>query len=413
MRSIHSNWRFNKAGQGCFYNGQIEYYKEKYFNFVYDCGTVSKREHLRSEIKKLHGFQNPRLNILTISHLDADHVNLVGELLGPIHCDTVILPYLSRLERLFVLFKHEEAEEEGDYLEFLSNPVLYVFKYNVKRVILIQGDNEDRSENNVPDLPNDDNPEDPVRIQFADIPTGQLTIEQEELRTDPRVRICKDKGRFFVTRCWEFYYYNKRQDDAVVNKFREWLENRFYITIGNAGLSKDQFELVMNDLERVKRLRKQFKDVFESHNSTGLTVMHSPFYSTSFELTIKRNKKHSREWIDAFEYELINKEMRCPTLLNADTNLHDINYPNYIVSNLPYIRVFQVPHHGSKNNWSVEGIRSLSFCQLVINFGWGNRFGHPGYQVLDDIKRRDAWEKRNNTQLKSFEYSIFLYWTTS
>jgi len=76
------------------------------------------------------------------------------------------------------------------------------------------------------------------------------------------------------------------------------------------------------------------------------------------------------------------------TLLTGDVSLNQINNSLYIKSNQENICVFQVPHHGSAKGWDTAylGIFSnRSTTDAIINFGYGNHYGHPKSLVLESL----------------------------
>ena len=118
MKSVRAHFRFNKAGQGCFYTGWFQSEKN-HFSLVYDCGTDSTSQYLENEIRKFKTLlltkNNNRLNLLIISHFDKDHVNKIDELLKDISgVDQVILPYLLPKERMWLYFTDENIDRSEE-----------------------------------------------------------------------------------------------------------------------------------------------------------------------------------------------------------------------------------------------------------------------------------------------------------
>ncbi|MBP7555389.1 MAG: hypothetical protein KA821_03965 [Chitinophagaceae bacterium] len=408
---MQSYWRFNKVGQGCFYTGTIKVDEQHVFNFIYDCGTLSERQFIRGEIRCLKLLQlgsEYKLDVLTLSHLDADHVNMCKELLDSgVHCKRAILPYLSLVERLMVFLKQPQIAYTNDYISFCEDPVTYLKGLGVQEIILIQGSEEPlAADNPLEERPEEEGQNDGglYSDDFVSISQNQLNPEQTLLSQVSGVRICRDMGRIKVDSEWEFFYYNKRMARFNIESFKAFLEKELSVEIDSAGLDDSQIRgLFRLPADKLTAIKKEFKKKFKNLNSTGLTVLHGPVRG---EWEYGRTRRR----IGFYRHEV-----RCrgqlgkglgKTLLNGDINLSDINYPKEIQENLQNTIVFQVPHHGAKRNWNAAPISNLYRSQMVINFGWGNRFGHPGLPVIADIKNRWGWKKRMNTQKKSFSYLI-------
>ena len=85
------------------------------------------------------------------------------------------------------------------------------------------------------------------------------------------------------------------------------------------------------------------------------------------------------------------------TLLFGDTSINPnnnpITFPQAFKDKLANVRIVQVPHHGSSKNWNLAEFESLNigknnFFVAVCNFGYGNKFGHPSHQVLEDLSSK-------------------------
>lgn len=88
---------FHPIGQGAFYSERHEN-----FNIVYDCGNW-KNTKLADRVVKQSFNTTDEIDILFISHFDADHVNKIDTL--KTHCKkikTVVLPLLHKNEKLFL-----------------------------------------------------------------------------------------------------------------------------------------------------------------------------------------------------------------------------------------------------------------------------------------------------------------------
>jgi glyoxylase-like metal-dependent hydrolase (beta-lactamase superfamily II) len=74
---------------------------------------------------------------LIISHLHDDHISGLNILLNKARVDTVILPYLSPIERLMVALRNVNLPQW--LYDFWSDPITFLIEKGVNRVILVGG----------------------------------------------------------------------------------------------------------------------------------------------------------------------------------------------------------------------------------------------------------------------------------
>lgn len=89
-------------GQGIFSAQIIRGPEEKYV-CVYDCGSTNGSKNIPTYVKDLDKKADGKIDLLVISHFDADHVNGVKELDKIFKIEKIIIPYLSRQERILFL----------------------------------------------------------------------------------------------------------------------------------------------------------------------------------------------------------------------------------------------------------------------------------------------------------------------
>ncbi|WP_159098072.1 MBL fold metallo-hydrolase [Parazoarcus communis] len=107
------------------------------FKIAFDCGSVN-REHLRQGIDAL---EDRAVDILFISHLDADHVNGIDLLLSKVDVDTVVLPCLDPLNMTAIVCEElNRGGIPGGLKNFLRNPATWFADRGVKRVLFLSRD---------------------------------------------------------------------------------------------------------------------------------------------------------------------------------------------------------------------------------------------------------------------------------
>jgi len=100
---------------------------------IYDCGA-EKRKHLYNIIRDYKNKELPssKVDLLILLHLHDDHVSGLNVLLNGISVDTVILPYLSPIERLMVALRRNDLPLW--FYEFLADPVDFLLEKGVARI---------------------------------------------------------------------------------------------------------------------------------------------------------------------------------------------------------------------------------------------------------------------------------------
>ena len=107
------------------------------FHFVFDCGSINK-EHLRESLNEI---ETRVLDILFISHLDADHVNCIDMLLERMTVETVVLPCLDPLQVTAIVCESLNGSGmTGDFRSFLQSPNAWFAQRGVKQVIYVSRD---------------------------------------------------------------------------------------------------------------------------------------------------------------------------------------------------------------------------------------------------------------------------------
>src|SRR4051812_31918427 len=108
---------FHGVGQGLFSSGAIFSCASgalKY-EWVYDCGALHDQTALYQRLSEFKKLSPPRdrLNLVTLSHFDMDHISGVCELLGYFKVNDLLLPYMPLWKRLLIAFQ-EGIEPTND-----------------------------------------------------------------------------------------------------------------------------------------------------------------------------------------------------------------------------------------------------------------------------------------------------------
>ncbi|MCT4150288.1 MBL fold metallo-hydrolase [Elizabethkingia anophelis] len=416
MRSIEAKFSFFKAGQGSFYGGRI-YYPEtnQVFTVVYDCGTSRFiRGNSQSLNREINNFKNSyfstnnnEIELLFISHLDFDHVSGLKRLLREFRVKNIILPYIEKQYRKFFLASFSDTDAPNDdfslddYILFLENPANFIIqtsedKEDIK-IYFVKSDGIEKLDYQGYDDNNNDSQPDSA------YPRGTPIENAEEYGNTANINFYKNNLQFFIKRDWEFTTYVKNVNQTAINNLHRCLKK----ILGK----RDDENLSLDDLKEIvttkrKKAHTCYTTCIGEINSHGLVLLHGPIrfrhlfgriYSDC-ELNPYGNYYHyNRDFYEHFRNE---NQLFLGTLLFGDTSINPSNnpvsFPLPFKDKLVNVQVVQVPHHGSSENWDFDEFTALNIgdniprwqnhVTAVCNFGYGNRYGHPSHDVLNDLR---------------------------
>jgi len=282
MIQIFFNQKFHGIGQGLFYSGRFDFESERgiksNFNFIYDCGTKSKRTFIEKEIAeyKTLKLQKKVIELLMISHLDSDHVNGLDNLLEDTRTRYVMLPYLSPIERLIISIQGE-APEPPWYFDFLSNPTQYLQNQGVENIIYITRGKD--SEFTPPEKSDfvEFEISDQMKMDFekmSDDNTTRKKTESEDNVSTGNVMFKKDDGPAMLSRIWQFFFFTSQIQTEKINKFLGEVE-KFK---GDESIH----EVIRNKIKRDRLKEIYRKTIIENLNFTSLTCLHGPISQFPF-----------------------------------------------------------------------------------------------------------------------------------
>lgn len=388
---LSGNFQFHPIGQGCFYTGEISLERRGStdFKFVYDCGSNSKTEYLRKEIdvhKK--NILKGTLDLLILSHFDADHVNGVSRLLENIKCRRLVMPYYDPVERLLLLATTDFPDE--NYRAMLEDPIGFFGgeRFDIDEIIVIGGPGEGFAEgqNINPDkVPSKTRSQKELssikKIDFSDdcLSGTEEKRMKELINKEEDAKLNLKKVKFLQqpyaisVNVWEFFFYLKKCENVVLNNFALDVK-----TMMDAA-SMTMREMFRDDnLTEIKKIYRKYYGL--NLNVTSLVTYHGPL----FPLNAKYHRWH---WLP---FHWLGNE-RYGTLLTGDADLggplKNKRVTDHFRNYLDQVCVFQVPHHGSKRCWYFKASGLESFCTYVINHGLGRKH-HPSSEVVHYIKKK-------------------------
>ncbi|MEN6546747.1 MAG: MBL fold metallo-hydrolase [Armatimonadia bacterium] len=389
------------VGHGLFTSCDVHADKD-HFRMVYDCGSKSD---VTKSIGDLVGRSAHGVDLLVVSHFDADHVSGIPELADRCGIRMAWIPYMSPEMRALALLRSAASGEPlppDDVLALMIRPRAELERRNVQ-VFELGGPPEDGAEGTRRRPPANEPPEDGRppkrgREQEPYLPSSD-TLEVTDPRPWPEA----------MSGSTEFAAYSssmvlripQRNDERVLDLFtwtrKEFKKGRSIDDIINNVLSKLSrggalaltalWDASANELttdgviQLLRRLHSgdasDLKKIYEAAmgaNQGSLFLLAQPYWTHRFEMgALSRHRPHHsicfRVWTEYYRTPVVPNAPAGPDCLlwtgdapTATLNklVRDAGSP--LRSKLGHTDIWQVPHHGSK------GSCSCSFCSLLPTF---------------------------------------------
>jgi hypothetical protein len=359
--------KFHPVGQGLFTSGTIIGKSGEKFNFVYDCGTSSARKLLNDAISSLSFSSN--IDLLAISHFDNDHVNGLIKLLNKYRVTTLLLPYLSLEERLFIAFENK-VDVSDALMQFYLDPENYLldkFDDSIEKIVL------------VPSVSNIDG----YFEDFGEGPDDGVFIDIDETyNKNPRVKKLKERGKILYGNFFEFIPYN---DSSVAYKPTKSFKNVI--------IKEREILLKLKRSDEIKaslaRIRDQYDKCFGNtpfeRNVISMFLFAGPrqFHSSTFS-EVGLLRKHDSSYIIWSGYKnciLYTGDGYLNTKLKLDSLVGFFGKKR-----VSRIGCFQVMHHGASGCWHPGVAKVLSPAISVFSSNPDHkRLKHPHAEVVRDF----------------------------
>ena len=375
------------VGQGAFYCERFTDDTTKVVhNIVYDCGACdnSKNEthELSSEIKGLLK-KGDTIDILFISHFDADHVNGIEQLATRYNINKIVLPEITKnLWYIYALGAYcSQFTVMANFANFLNS--------HSKQLVEVGPASEEDSF----ELERDE-------IDITDYNSNKI------LPSGTKIRTGKKTNPFFW--CYIPMNYTKPQTELDALK-----ANLFNIKLPNG---QNLTEEEIKDASIVGKLANEIKDAFTKSkfttNSTSMVVYSGPsiakvnFDHSSLYARIRFHKIWNPL---CYYYPYWSDSTACLYTGDAVLNSKRCNsISGYIRRIKDNIGILQIPHHGSKSNFSVDNFENAFKLELddifcFASYGINNRYRHPSSKVVTDLMLHGA-ERYGVTEEKDSQF---------
>tara|TARA_B100000678_G_scaffold291511_1_gene308879 strand:- start:3966 stop:5576 length:1611 start_codon:yes stop_codon:yes gene_type:complete len=404
-------YRFHPVGQGLFCSGHFCRSGQPPFRWVYDCGTEqgtrgkSRKKHVQNEIANLQDEVNgDRLDLVTLSHFDEDHLSGLIDLLNVFRVGTLLLPYLTPWDRLIVALS-QGAADGSDLLAFLRGPTAFLlerFEGRIERILLVPPNGEGGEA--MPPAP----PADPFEpweesearppIVIKDAPPydedGDDGFGADLGLSNSSVRMLHSGGYILVSRAWEFVPYNDcRLDSLGTESFKDAARPLAKKLIDEAEESERQAAL--------EELMTLYDETFKSPGSKKISARRRN------EISLFLYAGPIGDVVLDFAHVSIPRHRMAPSATEVPPNWVHTDRFGQMLSGDGYLHtqekidkfcqffsigdrlrrgaIFQVMHHGSEGNWRVGLADQISPVASIFSSDPLGKLGHPSASVVSDF----------------------------
>lgn len=454
MIDLTQQFTAHPVGQGLFYSGLVNIRSnnmhDSTFRFVFDCGSLNETNATEEvNLYRENDFRGPRLDLLVISHFDADHVNHIKPLLEDKKVDKVVLPFTTLEERLYLVLKHYD---DGDTLTGPDLPVEFMLDPIRSLSDNLDGDSTIYIVNSGPDnpfSPGDENISD-IEPGFSESGSNNLSfnIEAENISqeianqfgfnisadVDGTLRVFDDsqKGKLLFrnrgTALMEFLFYRRHVGKDNDDFFKALFEA--FCLSKKLDPSKVEISELVKKIQditsagEIKDLIHKVKEGFnlstpgrriDNLNTTALAMLHynlPAIYSLGHPerpYRICKNIISIKKFDGTNDTRLENPEYgTCWYWSGRYNRLPSKRFPNCMLTSDNFIKrpeeveafyqkyknywnlfwLFQVPHHGAESSSNLELLNRLPHrVTKFINHGARKirSWQHPSPQLINDL----------------------------
>lgn len=396
------------VGQGGFHSCNINSYylddpiQDYVFDYVYDCGTyslapdgASRLEHIKRHID-IYAPVDGKVDLLFLSHLDADHYNGAEALCDSKTVARIVLPYFTVEEVCFiiaqqVLLKNNTILSTGyiKNLLDLANGGTRLFGIPVTKVIPATN----APETSIPDRPDDPRPSPLSQADGEAIsravacsldPLGQLVPLGDGIASGSPIILAapaaapgKKHVLPVILRPWSYM-----QSPAAVHQMRTTILSCKPL----ARLLHSKDNITKSDIEELEKYKNQVRKVCQAIiKSAGGTYAGSTNHPNvnSPSLCLYSGVGPSQKTIAPPPRTM--GDVNWVATGDALLKQHWIEFEACFKDVLGLTTTYVVPHHGSIKNHRKEFIQAVDVdSTAVISSGYGQAH-HPAHAVLAEI----------------------------
>lgn len=361
MSRFVGNFMFHPVGHGLFYSGIIKnlstdkQVSDKQYSFVYDCGG----KNLKNAIENAELPET--IDLLIISHFHKDHINGVLKLIEKHEVKTVVLPYLDRTLKILYIaaladkkYKLSHKSELVKLTNFIANPKEF---FGDKTEVYFISNDIEKTYSERKNIEENSN-------------------QKEEFDFDWNYKPDKDKkipaNASLESPLWSFHFFMPKRASNF-NKLENFFKKK-EITCENA---IDNWDIIKEKIGKLKL----------NNNISNIVCAHGPTDNVFVQKICNNKFIPSKQFKHCLECDFLCHYHYCHwhegdigfQFLTGDAEIDDQKafldrYQNCLEKSI----LFQVPHHGSKENWKDWFSEYQPSCNLwPVTHNADHKYGLP------------------------------------
>jgi hypothetical protein len=356
-------YHFQNVGQGLFASGTLKpgHPRARAIRWVYDCGSLSSDKLITSGLsglKKRFGRGNV-IDLVALSHFDADHITGICRLLKKFRVETLLLPYVVPWKRLLIAIA-EGIPPTDPLIRFYIDPVAYldgVGGPGVGRIVFVMPGGGD----GVPleALERGGSGRDETGDAGLTMALEQGGVPEQCGKSKAKVSFLPSGGALRMRDLWEFVPYNDEEPDKDDKRLTE----NFLAGVADHRERLRKGARLTTKQRALTALKKHYDTTFGAgstqRNAISLHLYSGPItgrrghaYIESRVCVGGSNADRHRH-VYAADYA---HPSQGAVLYSGDAYLDSPDKLQRMISYLNEERilrvaVFQVMHHGSEHNW--------------------------------------------------------------
>lgn len=325
--------KFHPIGQGAFYTEKLPN-----LNVIYDCGGSNKAI-VEEAIKKT--FQkNEQIDAVFISHFHRDHINGLEFLLKYCNVKKVILPALTDSQKILYVVQNTINNE---YVNEFSNRLIFSPEELLKE----------------------------SSCALVEVTEEEVGEDAEEIPLSEKLPRTITSGRKFSSGVDGWLYVPFHIADQTTS-------DKLLKSLKSKGIDVNKANIVDKLKKQIKTIRAVYEEVIGDKKNTGRNANSLCVYSGP------KNKASEYGSLTFQSKECIFRDSSgCLYMGDFEATPQNLSalrsaYDNY----WSFISIVQIPHHGSKENFSTDLINKDKISVISAD---PSKYNHPSESVIKQI----------------------------
>lgn len=374
------------VGQGLFSSGAVIRRDAPPLSWVFDCGTASSESLLTAAIDRHNTIQDSMgasgINLAALSHFDNDHIIGFSKLAQNEIIEIALLPYIPLWQRIIIAIE-QDIDASSAIFDFFVDPAGYLLgigEGRVQKVVFVQSTGPDDAPPGPPEAPGEgpiDTGRDDLKVENGKPPADALDDQGASTGQDTRVSFLRKSGRIIAPHFWEFLPYNDAQmlpnvSKGFINSVLPEIQS-LCTNPANRKASLDKIKGIYDATFGSTAFKRNVISLFLYSGPIGKVVTLENML-TSHRTLLEPGTCRFSQMLTGDGY--LNKSAR------FDQFLKFFNPGNRLKNS----GIFQVMHHGSRDNWHADIADKLSpLASLFCSDPHHKGYKHPHPDVLRDF----------------------------